>query len=59
MACLSSMPHAKTTAITDLGQHNVEPFKISEILPREQPDQCTALAAGWDSMQPAADGPAF
>lgn len=59
MACLSSMPHAKTTAITHLGQQNAEPFKTNQILPSEQPDQSTVLAADGGGTQPATDGPAF
>lgn len=50
LACLSSMPHAKTTAITHLGQQNVEPFKTDQILPSEQSDQSTARAAGWGGV---------
>lgn len=65
LTCLSSTPHAKTSAITHLGQQNVEPFKTDQILPSEQPDWSTTLAAGrggmaagWGGMQPATDGPA-
>lgn len=53
------MPHAKTTAITHLGQQNAEPFKTNQILPSEQPDQSTVLAADGGGTQPATDGPAF
>lgn len=59
MACLSSMPHAKTTAITHLGQQNVKPFQMAQILPSEQAAPSTAVPAEWDSMQPATDRPAF
>lgn len=44
LACLSSMPHAKTIPITHLGQQDVEPLKTDQALPIEQPDQSTALA---------------
>lgn len=47
------------TAITHIGQQKVEAFYIAQILPSEQPDQCTMLATEWGSMQPAADGTAF
>jgi hypothetical protein len=45
LACLSSTPHAKTIAITHLGQQDVEPLKTDQTLPSEQPDQSTALVA--------------